>query len=145
MPVIFPCVQEVALTQPTLSRPDRQDVTFCNHSYSLHFGTTNAPLETGSVFGCVWGSPSGLRKGGGAVVIRPGSFAVVLSTFLLTVFATGCAGSRTAIKRDARLVIPVKCIYFASPQTKCQPFATGGDLYLCREVLIKTSCIELKK
>ena len=84
-------------------------------------------------------------KGGGAVVIRPGSFAVVLLTLLLTVFATSCAGSRTAIKRDARLVIPVKCIYFASPHTKCQPFATGGDLYLCREVLIKTSCIELKK
>jgi len=84
-------------------------------------------------------------KGGEAVVIRPGSFAVVLLTLLLTIFATGCAGSRTAIKRDARLVIPAKCIYFASPHTKCQPFASGGDLYLCREVLIKTSCIELKK
>ena len=59
--VIFPCVQEVALTQPTLSRPDRQDVHLLQSFVFLHFGTTNAPLETGSVFACVWGSPSGLR------------------------------------------------------------------------------------
>ena len=84
-------------------------------------------------------------KGGMAVVFRPGSFAVVLLTSLLGVLATGCAGSRTEIKHDARLVIPVRCIYFASPQTECQPYATKSDLYLCREVLIKTSCIELKK
>ena len=79
------------------------------------------------------------------MIFRLGSFAVFLATSLSVVFATGCAGSRAAIKRDARLVIPVRCIYFASPQTKCQSYGTGGDLYLCREVLIKTSCIEFKK
>jgi hypothetical protein len=53
---------------------------------------------------------------------------------------SGCAGTRTAVKREARWVIPVKCIYFASPQSKCQAL-TSGD-YVCREVFIKTACVE---
>ena len=63
----------------------------------------------------------------------------------VTVLSTGCAGSRMAVKRDAAWVIPVRCIYFASPKTKCEELRSGGDVYLCREVLIKSACVEPKK
>jgi len=53
---------------------------------------------------------------------------------------SGCAGTRTAVKRETRWVIPVKCIYFASPQSKCQ--ALNSSDYICREVFIKTACME---
>jgi len=61
----------------------------------------------------------------------------------VAVGSTGCAGTRGALKKETRWVIPVKCIYFASPQSKCQAM-TSGD-YVCREVFIKTACVEPKE
>jgi hypothetical protein len=75
--------------------------------------------------------------------LNRGSGMYLLLLLSVVVGWIGCAGTRTAVKREARWVIPVKCIYFASPQSKCQAL-TSGD-YLCQKVFIKTACVEPKE
>jgi len=75
--------------------------------------------------------------------IQRSRLSLLLFLAATTILSSGCARTRMVAKRELPWVIPVKCIYFVSPKTKCQ--ALKGDAYVCREVLIKTACVEPKK
>jgi hypothetical protein len=85
-------------------------------------------------------------RAGSVQVLRFRSCVFILVIPLFAASNTGCVGPRTAVKREVRWVIPAKCIsYVAYSRPLCEPYKASGEVYVCREVLIKSSCIEVKK